>query len=472
MARTPSMPDHHSSPWSRRTFLQTAALASLASLGRASAAPPTQPIYPDNKAYDTARSLFNSRLDKRPAAIQLCHSEQEIISAIQTAKKRQLPVSIKSGGHCFEGFSMNDGSLAVDLSGMNSLSLRPSDQVLRVQPGAKLQQINDYLIPKGRILPAGSCGGVGIGGLTLGGGYGLLAREFGLTCDQLIALRMVDAEGKSHYLSGKSELLKACRGGGNGNFGVVSEFYFRTQPLPSHLYNRRFYAKNLSPERVAELLALWFEASAKLPNDAFSAFVLNGKNLMILLTHTQLQSRNAITQAFNKLEKAVDRSTRYYAPKFPYAIKRYYGRPGPLPFKNASAGMYQQFGDIAAIVQQLAQQVIASPGLIWQVNTLGGAIQNPSFESASTYPHRSCPWLGEIQGYWQHSKHAQATITAVERFQQSIAEHGIQRHYRNYPDSNFSSPQQSYYAQHLALLKKVKQQYDPNNLFASPQGLT
>lgn len=103
---------------------------------------------------------------------------------------------------------MADGTLSLDLSGMNKMSIDSKTQVFTVEPGAKLQQINEFLLAKGRILPAGSCAGVGIGGLTLGGGYGLLARKFGLTCDQLIGMRLMDAEGKIHDCQGNHELCR------------------------------------------------------------------------------------------------------------------------------------------------------------------------------------------------------------------------------------------------------------------------
>lgn len=109
--------------------------------------------------------------------MQTCLTEDDVISGIQWARENKKTISIKSGGHCFEGYCMADGSLSLDLSGMKQMSLDPKTQIFSVEPGAKLQQINHFLLAKGRVLPAGSCEGVGISGLTLGGGYGLLAKQ-------------------------------------------------------------------------------------------------------------------------------------------------------------------------------------------------------------------------------------------------------------------------------------------------------
>lgn len=425
---------------------------------------------PGSDSYQQACQIFNSRLTPLPAAVKKCLTEDEIRTGISWARGHQKTISIKSGGHCFEGYCMADGTLSLDLSGMNKMSMDSKSQVLTVEPGAKLRQINEFLLAKGRVLPAGSCAGVGIGGLTLGGGYGLLARQFGLTCDQLIGLHLIDAEGNLHDCQANHELMKACRGGGNGNFGVVTQFRFRTQKAPENLYHRRFKATGLTPQKLRVLLSTWFSASINLPHDAFSAFVLNGKSLTILLTHTDIKSRSRIQQMISPLEPLVDSTTRYFAPLYANAIKTYYGRSGPLPFKNACAGMLKGFAEIDPVVEELAVKVAATSGVIWQANTLGGAIGNPEFAAVSAFAHRDCPYMTEIQGYWDQPSRAERVVRAVDEIQAMFATHGIKRHYCNYPDRNFASPQTSYFGD-LTYLQDIKSKYDPNDIFHHPQGI-
>src|SRR5690606_14140152 len=102
-----------------------------------------------------------------------------------------------------------------------------------LQPACLLQEIYASFLPKNRIIPAGSCGTVGIAGLALGGGYGFFSRKYGLTCDHLTRIKLVDGNGKIQDSDGNPKLLWACRGGGNGNFGVVTEMEFKTHPAPS-----------------------------------------------------------------------------------------------------------------------------------------------------------------------------------------------------------------------------------------------
>ena len=461
----------HATSSNRRRFIQlgSAALLMPWASGQETAAKPVVD-FPESVGYRKACTLFNSRLKPKPAAVKQCLTEDDVRDGIRWAREQKKNVSMKSGGHCFEGYCMADDSLSLDLSNMNAMSLDPKTNLLTVAPGAKLRQINDFLLAKGRVLPAGSCAGVGIGGLTLGGGYGLLARQYGLTCDQLLGIRMIDAEGKVHQCEGDHELLKACRGGGNGNFGVVTQFNFRTQKAPTHLYHRRFKTSDLTPAKVKILLETWFAATTQLPRDAFSAFVLNGKSLTILLTHTDLKSQARITALMKPLEKLVTTTTRYYAPLYPAAIKTYYGRSGPLPFKNACAGMLQGFAELNEVIETLAQKVAATSGVIWQVNTLGGAIQNEEFAAASVFAHRDCSYMSEIQGYWDDPKREPRIIQAVDDIQTMLAKHGIKRHYCNYPDRNFANPQSAYFG-NLDFLQKIKRQYDPTDLFHHRQGV-
>jgi FAD/FMN-containing dehydrogenase len=461
-------PDHCGN---RRRFIKlgSAFLLTPFARGQAPTAKPSLHL-PDSAGYRLACTLFNSRLKPKPAAVQTCLTEDDVISGIRWARENKKTISMKSGGHCFEGYCMADDTLSLDLSGMKKMSLDAASNVFTVEPGAKLRQINDFLLAKGRVLPAGSCAGVGIGGLTLGGGYGLLARQFGLTCDQLVGMRLIDAEGKVHVCEGDHALLKACRGGGNGNFGVVTQLVFRTQKTPTHLHHRRFKASDLTPAKVKNLLETWFTATKELPRDAFSAFVLNGKSLTILLTHTDLKSQPRITALMKPLEKLVTTTTRYYAPLYPAAIKTYYGRSGPLPFKNACAGMLQGFAELKEVIEVLAQQVAATSGVIWQCNTLGGAINDPPYAAASVFAHRDCSYMSEIQGYWDEPKREPRVIQAVDDIQTLLAKHGIQRHYCNYPDRNFAHPQSAYFG-NLDFLQKIKRQYDPTDLFHHPQGV-
>ncbi|HUM52828.1 MAG TPA: FAD-dependent oxidoreductase, partial [Chitinophagales bacterium] len=233
--------------------------------------------------YETLRSGFNKRIQKYPLVIAQCKTTLGVQAAVKYAKENKLAISIKSGGHCFEGFSSNDNGLVINLSMMNKITWLEND-LIKIEPGCKLHELYDTILPKNKIIPTGSCGGVGVGGLTLGGGYGFFSRKYGLTCDSLQSLTLIDGNGDINSSDDKPDLLWACKGGGNGNFGVVTELIFKTYNAPSHFTSHRFKAMNVDAARVQTILEQWFTLTKNLPQACFAAFVHNGKTLNILLT--------------------------------------------------------------------------------------------------------------------------------------------------------------------------------------------
>ncbi|HET6991479.1 MAG TPA: FAD-binding protein, partial [Bacteroidia bacterium] len=191
-------------------------------------------IYNEDPRYSDLRKGFNKRINKYPLVIALCTSTNDVAEAIQFARKNKLEIAVKSGGHSMEGFSSNDGGMVINLSKMNSVEFL-EDNKIKTGPGCTLSHLYDNILPKKRIIPAGSCGTVGLGGLTMGGGYGLFARKYGLTCDNLLEATMVDGNGMIHSTKDDPELLWALRGGGAGNFGVVTELIYQSHEAPENM---------------------------------------------------------------------------------------------------------------------------------------------------------------------------------------------------------------------------------------------
>jgi hypothetical protein len=424
---------------------------------------------PGDAAYEVLRKGFNKRIEKKPAIIAVCKNTNGVAEAVQYAAQNNLPIAVKSGGHCMEGFSVNNGGMVINMSDMKIIEWLNSDSV-KLQPGCKLSEIYDALLPKKKIIPGGSCAGVGIGGLVLGGGYGLMARKFGLTCDSLQSVTMVDGTGKIITASGNDELLWACKGGNNGNFGVVTALTFKTHTAPSFMQSHRFRAYKVNAQRAKTILQKWFELTATLPVECFSAFVLNGKTLYILLTNVGKQT-TAVKNVITALTALTDKTTFNTPKPLAKALKVYYGRSNPMYFKNASAGLYKNFDEINAFVDKALEIVVSTPGMIYQVNTLGGNIQNAEFEQLSSFPHRAYPYFSELQTYWETTMQEKRLLDKFEQVQQVFTSNGIKAQYRNYPDINFTNWPELYYGSSYKRLQTIKARYDPNNLFRYEQSV-
>lgn len=417
------------------------------------------------------RTLFNARIERNPAVIALCMNENGVRKAVQLARAEGLAVSIKSGGHHFDGYCSNDGGMMIDLALMSQHRPGPAGRVITA-PSMRLMQVYENLMPQGRLLPTGSCAMVGLSGITLGGGYGLYSREHGLTCDWLRRARVVDGLGNVHEVAEGTDLMWALRGGGGGGLGVVTEMEFDTVACPKGIWSYRFKAYQLKPAQVADKTRAWFAAAAGLPRHAYSAYVLSGTTLTLLVTSTLPTPDATLRKALREMTAFTDKTVPGAYSPLPEGTRKYYGKLSPLPFRNASAGYYRHYQDIEPAIAEIAQLVAGNPGLLYQINTLGGAIDDPVAENHSVYAHRGYPFLGEIQSYWENPARAEPLIASVAKVQTLLRQAGVSRHYANYADGDLKEWGKSYYGESgYTKLQAIKKQLDPDNVFRHPQSI-
>jgi FAD/FMN-containing dehydrogenase len=187
---------------------------------------------PGETDYDDARQIWNGMIDRRPALIACSHGIADVINSVNFARTHELLVAVRGGGHNVAGSAVCDGGLMIDLSGMKSIRVDPERRTARAEPGVTWAEFDRETQTFGLATTGGQISTTGVAGLTLGGGWGHLARRYGLACDNLISADLVTADGSFLTVSTTQhpDLFWGLRGGG-GNFGVITSLEYRLHPV-------------------------------------------------------------------------------------------------------------------------------------------------------------------------------------------------------------------------------------------------
>jgi hypothetical protein len=189
-------------------------------------------IEPGDQGYDESRSLFNGMIDRHPKMIVKCADTADVIRSVTFARENDLVLSVKGGGHSISGLALCDDCMVIDLSLINYTRVDPAAQTIVAGGGCTLADLDHATHVFGMATPSGIYSTTGVGGLTLGGGFGYFTRKYGLSIDNLLSADMVLADGSFVTVDNRhhEDLFWAIRGGG-GNFGIVTAFTFRLHPI-------------------------------------------------------------------------------------------------------------------------------------------------------------------------------------------------------------------------------------------------
>lgn len=473
----------------RRAFLHAAGLGATAAALAGCADPPATPpafpglagklagplITPDQPGYQLARRSFNPLFDNRaPAAIAQCRRVEDVQACVAAAASARAPIAARSGGHSYAGYSTPDNALVVDLSGLSNVQVNP-DGSTEIGAGARLIDVYTALAGAGRCLPAGTCPSVGIAGLTLGGGIGVLSRKYGLTCDRLRSARVVTADGMARTVSASElpDLFWALRGGGGGNFGIVTSLSFDTVAAPQ----LTAFELDFPPGSVTDIVGGWQQWITSMPDElTANCHIAGGSPARCMIIGCWLGPSAALNGLLSELVRRIGTQPaartvtefgyldgmRYFAGCSPDADCHNWNREA---FVASSRLLTAPVADPATIVSAFDNRTVYVI-----LDALGGAISRIA-PADTAFPHRKA--LAAIQIYLRTSPAEQAaaarTVAAVRDQLAGVLGAGG---YINYIDAGMPNWAQAYYADNLPRLRQVAQRYDPNRLFIFPQAIT
>jgi FAD/FMN-containing dehydrogenase len=438
-------------------------------------------VWPGDEQYDVRRRVWNGMHDRRPAVIARCVHADEVSAVLRWARSEGLAVSVRGGGHNVAGSAVADNAVMVDLTLMNSVDLDPVAMVAVAGGGALLRDLDAATTAHGLACPAGVVSHTGLGGLALGGGYGWLARKWGLTCDHLAAAEVVLPDGAIVTASPAEheDLFWALRGGG-GNFGVVTRFTLRLRKVGPVVHRTGVYALARAAEALgayagyAEQQQLDLHTVGALKTAGNHEWIperLRGKPALFLTAGwfgPESDGPGAIAPLFRSAppDGRLDQVLSYAALQ---ALGDYSEPAGNRYFTKSC-----YLGDLtsaaaAALVE--AGQESTSPLSSIDFEFLRGAIADvPDVESA--FPHRDAPYIVTASAQWTNADedetHARWSRQAID----SLApwQHGGA--YVNYvQDAQHQSTTDLYGDGRYRRLAATKTRYDPENVLRHNQNI-
>ncbi|KAA1422981.1 FAD-binding oxidoreductase [Mumia zhuanghuii] len=413
-------------------------------------------LRPGDDLYDEARQVWNAMVDHRPALIVSCRDTDEVAAAVLLARREGLEIGVRCGGHSVVGHAVPDGGLMIDLRPMRGVRVAPRRRRAWVGGGAPLAALDAATQPYGLATTAGNVSHTGVGGLTLGGGMGWLARQHGLTCDNVVSFEMVTATGEVVRASADEnpDLFWGLRGGG-GNFGIVTEFELRlhdtgTQTVVAEL---DFAVADAGPA-----VARWRDLSATAPRRATYAATVYGGIVTLGFVwvgdpdegreHARLLdglgtplARRVDEMSYVDLQRREDTVEGH-------ALRRYW------------KGHYLRDLPDAAVEALLSHD----PEVAASIQAYGGAIDDVP-DDATAFAHRGTAFEYVAAGRWTDPDQDAERMTTARASAARLAPYATGVYVNVLGDEGADGVRRAYPPATLARLTALKDAYDPENVF-------
>jgi FAD/FMN-containing dehydrogenase len=413
--------------------------------------------------YDQARTLWNAMIDRRPQIITRCVSVGDIVTAIRVARDRGLEIGVRCGGHSVLGLAVPDDGLMIDLTPMRGVRVDPARRRAFVAGGTLLGALDRAAQRYGLATTAGNVSHTGVGGLTLGGGMGWLARQHGLSCDNVVSYQVVTADGRLLRASRTEhpDLYWGLQGGG-GNFGVVVEFEFRLHPVGT----RALVAElTFGPDQAEAALRAWRDLAAGAPRPAtFTASVRDGHATAGFVWVGDPQRGRRLAAQLDTLGRP---QARHVAETSYLELQRREDTPQGHAVRRYWKGHYLRALPDQAIGALLGGGTNA-PAVSLQ--GYGGAIADTP-DAATAFSHRDTAFEYVAAAGWTDPAEDQARITAARACGAAIAPFASGAYVNTLSDEGADGVHRAYPPHKLARLTAIKDSYDPGNVFHLNQNI-
>ena len=428
-------------------------------------------VRPGDPGYEAARIGWNRLYSRYPEAIVFCDDAQDVVNAVEWARREGIAMRARSGRHSIDGWSSIDGGLVIDVSRMKSVEIDETARTAKVGTGLIQKEAVAALGERGFVMPTGSEGGVGLGGVMPGGGFGLLTRSLGLACDNLLAAEIVVADGPRSAkvieatARSNADLLWAWRGGGGGNFGIATSYTLKLHELSEV---QLMIANWAGHGDLGTVLRTW-QRDAPVADERLSSALEADSTHFELTALMHGGSRQELEDELGSLLAIGTPEVTLMRGFWPdlYANA---DRAPDLPFwKFYSQFVKRPFPDKAfdLIVHYMANT--PTPPSNFMCSSFGGAVRHEP-PGGSAFAHRDALFYCEPGAAWDDpALNSKALGWAVDFWRALRPFSGGA--YINVPNAPAADWERDYYGSNRERLRQVKATYDPENVFSFEQSI-
>ncbi len=436
-------------------------------------------VYPGTCKYSIDRFNYNKRFNYFPKIIFYPESDQQVQFLVKIFKKYHLEFALRSGGHCFEPGSLSSDYI-VDVSNFNKIIPDVSKEEVYIGAGSELKNVIRTLGELDYAIPTGTCPSVGVTGLTLGGGIGFLCRQFGLTCDSVKSIKLVNAEGEIITASSNShpDLFWALRGGGNGSYGIVLGFTFKMHYVPVVTYYELLWEWDIN--LLKPIMKTWQHWAKTLPDSVTTVLGVRHPNFMCAVPEEspplviRIDGIKVGSEPFTEWKAFEKFNPKVIIIKTSYLDSvKYWSNESPLPFnKGKSKIMHKPLNDktINKVVKFFKKLEERNPDFLayFDFERFGGQVAT---NDSSFFPSQAFGWWEQAY-FWEFPEQTEEVLALSRTFYKSLSNKKFPHCYANFVDYDLGKDYLfRYYGNHVKRLIEVKQKYDPQNLFHWKQSI-
>ncbi|AGB21160.1 FAD/FMN-dependent dehydrogenase [Mycobacterium sp. JS623] len=435
-----------------------------------------------DSGYDAARTGYNQLFSHHPEAIVFCADTQDAVNALAWARLNGVPVRVRSGRHCLEGWSAVDDGLVIDVSEMKSVEIDSAARTVNVGAGVNQLEAVTALGKAGYAAPTGTEGTVGLVGATLGGGFGLLTRNFGMASDNLVSAEVVVAcadGGATAFIADEQknqELLWALRGAGNGNFGIVTSLTYRIYPLTQAIY---VVASWPGLEDLQGVFDVWQRCAPYSANRLTSQLEIHRDETQligVLVGGSEAEALKMLAPILSVGKPDVVATNGSWAEI--YAGFQIPAADEAANWKFLSQFIYDPFPPAAVEVIGALMSNAPTSDCNYFTNAFGGAVKTSEPAGGSAFAHRNALFYAEPGAGWGTRGGIPASADPLTAKCHSwIAEFGealqpyVDGAYINVPNAGMSGWEAAYWGPNVDRLRAVKAKYDAEKVFDYEQGV-